>query len=219
MANVPDRRPELRVSDADRDRVAVVLREAHGQGRIPVDELEERLSAVYAAKTFGDLEPVTSDLPEVAAAAVPEPAGFKIGGAARFKFSLAIMGGSGRSGNWVVPRRCLAVALMGGVKLDLREASFAGPEATIHVLAIMGGVEVVVPEDLLVEVSGLGLMGGVDHSANGPGAPGAPRVKVSGLALMGGFGAKRRRRKRSDLTTSGDGAPEIEATPGLRENG
>ena len=71
----------------------------------------------------------------------------------------------------------------------------------------MGGVTIIVPEGLPVEVSGLGIMGGVDHSVNGPGVPGAPLVRVSGLALMGGIGALRRRRKPSRHDDGRTGAP------------
>lgn len=56
--------PEMRASDADRDRVAAALREHCAQGRISIDELNERLDGVYGARTFGDLEKVTDDLPE-----------------------------------------------------------------------------------------------------------------------------------------------------------
>ncbi|WP_119728452.1 DUF1707 SHOCT-like domain-containing protein [Thermomonospora amylolytica] len=54
----------MRASDADRDRVAEELREHCAAGRITVDELQDRLEAVYAAKTYGELETVTADLPE-----------------------------------------------------------------------------------------------------------------------------------------------------------
>ncbi len=63
---------------------------------------------------------------------------------------------------------------------------------TIHAYALMGGVQIIVPEDIDVDVAGIGLMGGFDHSATGPGKPGAPRLKVIGLALMGGVNVKRR---------------------------
>jgi hypothetical protein len=193
MAEVPARRNEARVSDADRDQVAGVLREALAQGRISTGELDERLSRAYAARTFADLEPLTGDLPDEAAA-VPVPGGLPVGRTPRLKFSLAIMGGSSRGGNWVVPRRYLALAIMGGVKIDLRDAAFAARVADIHAIAVMGGVTIIVPEGLPVEVSGLGLMGGIDHSVNGPGVPGAPLARVSGFALMGGVIARRRRR-------------------------
>src|SRR5688500_12941466 len=60
----------LRVSDEDRHKVAEILREAAGEGRIDLDELDERLGAAYAAKTYADLVPITVDLP---IAGVPPP--------------------------------------------------------------------------------------------------------------------------------------------------
>jgi Domain of unknown function (DUF1707) len=56
-------RPDTRVSDADRERVTEILREGAGEGRLEPHELEERLDAVYAARTFADLDAVTVDLP------------------------------------------------------------------------------------------------------------------------------------------------------------
>ena len=61
----------LRISDEDRHAVAEVLRHAAGEGRIDLEELDERLEAAYAAKTYGDLVPITADLP--AAARHPAP--------------------------------------------------------------------------------------------------------------------------------------------------
>lgn len=66
--------PDIRASDADRDRVADSLREHCAQGRITIDEMHERLEAVYEAKTLGDLQEVTSDLPEEDFYELPVPA-------------------------------------------------------------------------------------------------------------------------------------------------
>jgi len=57
---------QIRVSDADRDRVTTRLREHFAQGRLTQDELDERISAALNAKTFGDLRRVMADLPEPA---------------------------------------------------------------------------------------------------------------------------------------------------------
>jgi hypothetical protein len=65
--------PEMRASDADRDRVAAALREHCAQGRIDVEELNERLEGVYSSKTLGDLEKVTADLPEEDLYELPVP--------------------------------------------------------------------------------------------------------------------------------------------------
>ena len=54
---------QLRASHADRERVATVLNQALAEGRLSLDELQERLDTVYAAKTLAELEPVTKDLP------------------------------------------------------------------------------------------------------------------------------------------------------------
>ena len=190
----------MRVSDSDRERAADLLREAAGHGRITMDELDERLEVAYAAKTYGDLAAVTRDLPQPAQApgtAQRAPVG-RIGGTPGAKFSLAILSGARRSGRWVVPPSYVAVAVMGGVELDLREAQFSQPEVTIHAYTVMGGIEITVPEDVDVDVSGVAFMGGFDHNASGPGVPGAPRLRVLGFALMGGVEVRRKPLKERD---------------------
>jgi len=204
----PADRSLMRVSDSDREQAADVLREAAGHGRITMDELEERLERAYAAKTYADLAAVTGDLPgtvQAPGAVQPAVAG-RIGGTPRSKFSVAIMSGAARRGRWVVPPNYVGVAVMGGIELDLREAQFSEPEVTIHAYAIMGGIEITVPEDVDVDVSGFAFMGGFDHNASGPGAPRAPRVRVLGFALMGGVDVRRKPVKKK--LTSADGKSE-----------
>lgn len=190
MTNLPERR-ELRISDAERDRTASILREAAGDGRLDLEELDERLSAVYAAKTYGDLEPITRDLPETSEAPAPAKSN-RIGGKATSAFAFAMMGGFQRKGSWVVAEEFNSVAVMGGGELDLREARFAGPVVTIRAIAIMGGIEIVVPEDAEVHISGIGIMGGFEQNAAGAGSPGAPRINITGVAFWGGVSVKRK---------------------------
>jgi hypothetical protein len=106
------------------------------------------------------------------------------------------MGGFSRKGQWVVPAQFTAVAVMGGGEIDLREARFAEPVATIHAYAIMGGIAIIVPEDVEVQVTGVGLMGAFEHGSTGPGQPGGPKLIVNGLAFWGGVEVKRKRPKR-----------------------
>ena len=202
--HAPDRVPErrdprlLRASDADRDRVAELLREAAGDGRLTLDELGDRLEAVYAAKTYAELEPIVADLPGVPG--THAPVRHTAGTAADRPVSsvgIGIMGGFERRGPWVVPETFTAVTIMGGGQLDLREARFPAGEVTIRVFAVMGGVHIVVPEDAEVEVAGIGIMGGFDHRASGPGRPGAPRIRVTGFAFWGGVGVERKPPKRA----------------------
>ena len=208
MIDAPDNRPELRISDTDRDRTAEVLREAHAHGRITVDELDERLTSVYSAKTYADLVPITRDLPAVEdAAASPEIArSARLGGTPRFRMSLAILGGASRDGAWVVPPEYKAIATLGGIKLDMSDSTFAEPETVIRAYSVLGGMEITVPADAEVDVGAVGIMGGVDHGAEGPGAPGGPRIRIVGVAVMGGIDVKRaaaRRPRRTEMPSSG----------------
>lgn len=65
---------EIRASDQDRERVAEALRENYAQGRLTLEEFDERTTSVYAAKTLGDLRGLTRDLPAVRPVQQPVPA-------------------------------------------------------------------------------------------------------------------------------------------------
>lgn len=54
---------DYRASDGDRERVVARLRRAVGDGRLTMDEFDERVQSVYAARTYGELEDLTADLP------------------------------------------------------------------------------------------------------------------------------------------------------------
>ena len=193
---------DLRASDAERERVAKILHDAMAEGRLSVAELDERLQTVYKSRTLGELVPVTADLPVVGATgasvqpAAQRPPSERIGGVPGPTASIALMSGFERTGNWVVPRYHTAIAVMGGGTLDLTEARFAESEATIQAFTIMGGIEILVPEDVTVRVQGFGFMGGFDHKASGDGPPGSPVVTINGFALMGGVEVKRPKRKK-----------------------
>ncbi|MFG2528077.1 DUF1707 domain-containing protein [Streptomyces sp. NPDC048516] len=196
--------PALRASDTDRERVAEILRNAVAEGRLAMEEFDERLDAVYKARTYRELEPLTADLPVAATAAAPlslrkesaAPTPWAeriVDGTQGSSAGLALMGGFQRKGRWTIGRRFTAACLMGGGEIDLREAHFAGPEVVISCWVLMGGVNIMVPPGVEVEVRGLGLMGAFGSRENGvTGEPGAPRVIVNGLAMMGGVGVERK---------------------------
>jgi Domain of unknown function (DUF1707) len=66
-------RPDLRIGDADREAAAASLREHYAQGRLSLEEFNERIDAVFAASTQGDLDHVTRDLPHVRVPSTPLP--------------------------------------------------------------------------------------------------------------------------------------------------
>ncbi|MFJ6485280.1 MULTISPECIES: DUF1707 SHOCT-like domain-containing protein [unclassified Streptomyces] len=199
--------PELRASDADRDRVVERLRDAVAEGRLDMEEFEERLDAAYKSRTYAELEPLTRDLPApaggpvggpvAAPTAAAEPWTGRIGGGGSSATAVAVMSGFQRKGRWTVPARFDAVAFWGGGELDLREADFAQREVVINCVAIMGGIEITVPPGVELDVRGFGFMGAFDQRDNpGPFEPGAPRVVVTGFAFWGGVEIKVKQRKR-----------------------
>jgi len=190
---------QLRISDADRHQVAEVLREAAGEGRIDLTELDERLEATYAALTYADLVPITldlpvarsSDLPVRPAAATPSPV---VSGPAEEKH-LAIMGGLERKGVWTVPAHLTVNCFMGGADLDLRRAQFAAREVVLTINAVMGGADIKVNPHTHVIMEGTGIMGGYSGpSDKTPPALDAnsPVVRIRGFAIMGGVSVSRR---------------------------
>jgi hypothetical protein len=65
-------RDEMRAADSDRQAVADKLKKALDEGRLDLTEYDERLQKTYAAKTYGDLNGLLDDLPNVAPAPVPQ---------------------------------------------------------------------------------------------------------------------------------------------------
>ena len=65
--------PDLRIGDADRETAATRLREHYVQGRLTLEEFNERLDAVFAATTQSQLSALTHDLPPAASASAPLP--------------------------------------------------------------------------------------------------------------------------------------------------
>ncbi|MFI7316192.1 DUF1707 domain-containing protein [Streptomyces venezuelae] len=211
----PPRLPDLRASDADREWVAEQLRDAVAEGRLDMAEFEERLDATYKARTYGELEPLTRDLPSHEAVtakadlvkhgastdpvAINWPERMVEGAEPSSSLGFAFWSGFGRKGSWVVGRRFTAFAMWGGGEIDLREARFTDRDVEIRCFTIMGGLQVVVPPDMTVVVRGFGIMGGFDDKATGEGTPGSPRVVVTGFALMGGVGVDRKIRRAEKL--------------------
>ncbi|MEU3932834.1 DUF1707 domain-containing protein [Streptomyces sp. NPDC029044] len=225
-----DALPDLRASDADRERIAEILRDALAEGRLDMAEFEERLDATYRARTYGELAPITRDLP---AAGVTAPAvsltkdpaagtdwsGRIVGGEGSSTGAVAVMSGFQRKGRWTMPRRFTCFAFWGGGEIDLREANFADREVEVNAIAIMGGVDVIVPPGVEVVVRGIGIMGGFDHREEGvPGEPGAPRVVVTGFAFWGGVGVQRKLTRAEKLRIREERRQEkLERKAGRRE--
>lgn len=185
--------------DADREATLALLREATVDGRLTVDELAERAAGTHAARTHAELHAVTADLRPSAAVRmtgpVPPPRPAVRGGGPevhRTRFSLRRHTG----------RRALAASsrfevTLGNVHLDLRDVVLPGPEVDIEVHAVLGWVQVIVPEGIEVRMLGDGALFNREvHLRPTPVPPGAPTVRLRVSGVLGSVSVRSRPRPR-----------------------
>lgn len=163
-----------------------------------VEEFERRVDRAHKAESLDEIGKLLADLPsgdlpvrredvapnaiERAQASVP---------ASRVKergWMVAALGGVERKGRWIPARQNYAVAVMGGVNLDFREALLPPGETEVWIFTVMGGAEIIVPPGLTVESDGVAILGSFEHTEDSvlnP-DPDAPVLRVRGLAVMGG---------------------------------
>ncbi|HSJ30414.1 MAG TPA: DUF1707 domain-containing protein [Longimicrobiales bacterium] len=186
--------PQVQLKE-QRERAIERLCEAFAQDRLELTELETRIDLAHRAVTPADLDALLLDLP------APEPApavgtGSRVREVIRENRTLiAFMGGVERRGNWSPGRKNVVIAFMGGADLDFRDVDLPPGETEVFVFAMMGGVDIVVPPELLVDASGIAIMGGFGHSSapRNP-SPASPVLRINGFCLMGGVDISVRRR-------------------------
>jgi hypothetical protein len=161
-----------------------------------VEEFERRVELAHRAATVEDLKSLLEDLPGAGVPAVrqepaPEPRTDRsVTAAAHVKereTMVAILGGATRKGAWTPARQNYAVAVCGGAHLDFREAVFGPGVTDLRVLAMWGGVEIIVPPGINVESHGIGILGGFEHRSEHTYIESdTPTLRISGVAVMGG---------------------------------
>ncbi|KAL7535331.1 hypothetical protein ACHAXR_006424 [Thalassiosira sp. AJA248-18] len=96
-------------------------------------------------------------------------------------------------GKFTVPKSIKAGHVLSGDKMDLSRADFVHPVTKINVCEILGGLEVIVPRGVRVQMKGIGILGGFEYKSRGQtvGAEqDAPLVVLSGFSLLGGVEVK-----------------------------
>ncbi|MFF0791043.1 DUF1707 domain-containing protein [Streptomyces spiralis] len=193
---------ELRASDADRDRIADILRDALAEGRLSADEHAERVEGVLNAKTVGELEVFIQDLPVAhqgrtapaytsapnrpAAGAIPPEADENV---------VAVFSSAMRRGRWRAGRRLHAYAVFGSVEIDLSEAIFEYQQVVIKAVSVFGDVQIRVPENVSLRGTGGGVLGNFDVAPLDSSESDAPVVYVDGWAILGNVEARPKRGK------------------------
>lgn len=169
---------DLRVGDADRERVASVLREHTVEGRLTLEEYVERLDEVFSSASDRELAATLRALPERPSEPVPRK---------RRSWLVTLLGSVQRRGRWTAPRRIVAFSFLGAPDFDFRQAS-VGDDVRITSISLIGVVTAIVPAGIHVEVGGLALIGGNDVYGEGAAMPvrTGPRVEIRSYALLGG---------------------------------
>jgi hypothetical protein len=167
----------LRVSDADRERAAVALREHLLAGRLTLEEFSERVETALRATYSAELTRVQDDLPEVfiaTAGSRRKPA----------RFTTALLGHVARRGRLRLRGWAIAASAFGDLDFDLREATIDRRRTVVTVFAAFGNVDVYVPEGVNADVGGITVFGhrrDWGHDGGGPDAP-AIHIRVFGFA-------------------------------------
>jgi hypothetical protein len=164
-----------RASDADRELVVTALGEAFASGRLTESEHAERLDAAFAARTLAELEPLTSDLQVAAPSTVSAPP----------RRSVAALSKVLSHVRTTVPDHSSALSVLGALVLDLRQATFPRGEATITANAYLGKLVLLVPDDAVVDDSGMALLGKRSMLIGAPSAPGGPVIHLRGRVILG----------------------------------
>ncbi len=190
-----------------RDRVIAALSEHFSHDALDVEEFERRITVAHTSESPDEIDALLADLPALPAtstalATAPKVAPVLVPATQvrEEQTMLAIMGGIDRRGSWSMPRRLKLVTLMGGARLDLREARFPSGPVDIEIFAVMGGTQIIVPPGLAVETHGSAIMGGFQEVNRVPVHPDAdaPLLRVHGFVIMGGVDIQMRLPSESD---------------------
>ena len=183
--------------DAAREQVVEVLMEHFSRNVMDMDEFEGLLDSVNRCSTTSELRELLSKLPPLGSLKSATDLMSAPGGppvvvdADRVRprgFLLSVLSGTTRAGRWIPARKSFALGVLGGISLDFREAVLGAGVTDVNVLAVLGGVEIIVPPEMAVEVDGMAVLGGFEYQTNAPPRtdPNPPILRVRGLAVLAG---------------------------------
>ncbi|MFV2196024.1 DUF1707 SHOCT-like domain-containing protein [Nocardiopsis sp. LOL_012] len=176
----------IRASHRDRERVLRLLSEAAADGRLDLAEFEERSERAHTARTLGELPALTGDL-------VPEelqPVRLAV------RPAVALFSTVARRGRWVAAPGEHVAALAGRVEVDMRQAVLPRNHHRMTVTAVLGRVEITVPEGVEVRVRGWSFLGRRSSTARPSRLSDPPVLEIDGFSLLGGVRVRAPRRRR-----------------------
>lgn len=145
-------REDQRATYRDRDRAVDVLRLAAGDGRLAMEELDERVGAALTARTYGELTALVADLPTAPDTPASPPVAPGPKDLVRIECNHS---GARRDGQWLVPRRIQLRVTTGNVTLDFTQAILSWPALQIDVEAHSGTLTLVTRPGIMVDTDDL----------------------------------------------------------------
>jgi hypothetical protein len=176
--------PERRASDNDRERAASVVQEAHSDGRLDFEELDERLTQIYSAKTELELRTATADL-----VALPHGSN-SVEMVIRGKHSA-----QKREGAWQVPERVVAVGEHSSIRLDFTDAVIPWREVHVDARIKHSSIVMIVPPGWSINIDEIDMVHGTAANKAGAPAAGGVRLRVTGEARHGSIVVRHPRKR------------------------
>lgn len=179
-----------------REQVIEQLKLNYAHNNLTVEEFEQRLERASAVEEKLALLEVVKDLPSISEGSRPSAGGgegqvtINMGEVRTQQNLVAIFSGNERKGVWYPARNIKILAAFGGVDLDFSEALLPPGDTYIDAMCVFGGVDIIVPEGVNLEVSGVPIFGGIDNKYGDRRIPGAPTIHISAFALFGGIDVK-----------------------------
>lgn len=193
---VPVPRENLIVLRDRREAVITRLTEAFAEELFDVEEFDRRIDLAHRATAVAVLDDLVVDVtaPATTTALVPHAAeAIERADRPPRKRMLAIFGGWNKAGRWTVPRKLRVVCVFGGGTLDFRDADFGPGVTELHITAVFGGLEIIVPPHLAVDCDASAILGGFEEVSRGHTPdPGRALLRITGLAMFGGVSIETR---------------------------
>jgi hypothetical protein len=178
----------MRASDADRDRVVDLLRDAAADGRLTVDEFDERMAAALTSRTLRELAALTADLGPAPSAPSAPAQPTAASPQAEDVMWLDQRGGSiRRADRWVVPRQLELRTSWCDVTLDFTDAVITYDTLRVDMHVRGGSLVLVTRPGVIVDADYLRVRyTDIDiRPAADPGAPVVLRVQLAGRMRYG----------------------------------
>jgi len=188
-----------------REQVIDQLKGNYAHDNIGIEDFERRLEIAASSEDRFELLKVVQGLPALRGSDLDQnyaksrqngEAGINLGQVRNEESIVAVFSGVDRKSVWRPARKTKLLALFGGMDLDFSRAYMPPGDSHIDAMCVFGGVDLLVPEGLNVEVHGFPLFGGIDNRTSGEYLPGAPTLHIRAFVLFGGMEIKHKKKRR-----------------------